>query len=270
MNRSRHILLFSALLILMPVLAAAQQTKTDAPAESYKEELDALAREFAQDGYHIDRLMQDERFELYDTIGDRFRNSAERKAPSLEEYKQILAFEEKIGQGIEFMALHTSQLDKAEEKYGISKYVITAIIGIESKYGEVTGSYNPFNVYVSMAALDYRADFAKAQLRELLEFVNREGIDVHTLKSSYAGAMSPAQFIPYSVNKWWVGEDISDMDNSIMSVANYLAYFKERTGSLSTAVLRYNPSDLYRDTVLDLAEAIEEAHRDRERDRERS
>jgi membrane-bound lytic murein transglycosylase B len=44
-----------------------------------------------------------------------------------------------------------------------------------------------------------------------------------------------------------------------MSVGNYLAYFKERTNSLRTTVLRYNPSDLYADTILDLADAIEEA-----------
>ena len=111
-----------------------------------------------------------------------------------------------------------------------------------------------------MMAVDYRADFAEAQLKELLEFVNRKEIDVFTLKSSYAGAMSSAQFIPYSVNKWWVGNDIDDIDNSILSVANYLAYFKERTNSLSTAVIRYNPSTLYRDAVLDLADALEKAY----------
>jgi membrane-bound lytic murein transglycosylase B len=164
-----------------------------------------------------------------------------------------------MNKGVEFLHTHEEQLKKAEQEYGISRHLITAIIGIESQYGQVLGSYNPFNVYVSMIAVDYRADFASAQLKELLEFTERKGIDVFTLKSSYAGAMSPAQFIPYSVNKWWVGDDIFDMNNSIMSVGNYLAYFKERTNSLRTTVLRYNPSDLYADTILDLADAIEEA-----------
>lgn len=255
-----------ALLILLPATGLAQQDSAAADAdtktlykEEYKRELQALSREFGREGYELDALMQDERFEVYGTIGDRFRNSAERTTPTLAEYKEILAFEEKIQQGVDFMEQHREQLRRAEQEYGIPTYLITAILGIESKYGQVTGSYNPFNVYVSMAVVDYRADFAKAQLRELLEFVNRENIDVFTLKSSYAGAMSPAQFIPYSVNKWWVGRSIDDMDNSILSVANYLAYFRERTGSLRTAVLRYNPSELYRDAILDLADAIEEA-----------
>lgn len=44
---------------------------------------------------------------------------------------------------------------------------------------------------------------ALAQLEELLEFVEKKNMDVLSMKSSYAGAMSYAQFIPYSLNRWW-------------------------------------------------------------------
>lgn len=226
------------------------------PYPEYEADLKSLRDEFRKAGYTMTSLLQDSRFKIHKTIDERFRGSAERTTPTLEEYKDILDFDEKVVQGVQFLKEHSGPLQKAQQQYGISKYIITAIIGVESKYGDVLGSYNPFNVYVSMAVVDYRADFAKAQLKELLEFANRKNIDVFTLKSSYAGAMSPAQFIPYSVNKWWVGSDIFDMDNSIMSVANYLAYFQERTEDLRTSVLRYNPSGLYADTILDLADTI--------------
>lgn len=259
-----QLFIYCLLVIGLPFGTIAQTIEDSLSAkEKYQDALSALVQELENEGYEIGVLLKDERFEIYGTIGDRFRNSAERKSPSLKEYKEILHFEEKIQQGVDFMAAYESQLQAAEQKYGIPKYLITAILGIESKYGKVTGSYNPFNVYISMMVVDYRADFAKAQLKELLEFINRKELDVFTLKSSYAGAMSPAQFIPYSVNKWWVGDEIMNMDNSIMSVANYLAYFEERTGSLSTAVLRYNPSELYRDAILDLAEAIEREQQQR-------
>jgi membrane-bound lytic murein transglycosylase B len=254
--------LFSCIILAgIPGLSLAQSENDERPGkEAYKEELAALSTDFEKDGYNLETLMEDDRFEVYGGIGDRFKNSAERKTPTLEAYKEILGFDKKVEEGLEFLAAHYDQLEKAEEEYDIPKFLITAIIGIESKYGQILGNYNPFNVYVSMMAVDYRADFAEAQLKELLKFVNREKVDVFTLKSSYAGAMSPAQFIPYSVNKWWVGKDIGDMNNSIMSVGNYLSYFNERTGSLSTAVMRYNPSELYRDAILDLADTIEEAH----------
>ncbi|MDX1642614.1 MAG: lytic murein transglycosylase, partial [Balneolaceae bacterium] len=88
----------------------------------------------------------------------------------------------------------------------------------------------------------------------------RNKLDVFELKSSYAGAMSYGQFIPYSINRWFVGDDIFDMENNIHSIANYLAHFYEITGSLEGAVFRYNPSSLYRDAVLALAEEAEKEY----------
>ncbi len=252
------------------ILGLAYQTKAQSKSDSvtqaaqYRQELSQLSSKFENQGYDIRTLINDNRFEIYEGIDQRFKHSAERTTPTLEEYKEILDFNEKVRQGVEFINQHSKQLKKAEKEYGVSKYIITAIIGIESKYGTVLGRYNPFNVYISMAVVDYRADFARAQLKELLEFANRKKVDVFKLKSSYAGAMSPAQFIPYSVNKWWVGSDIFDMNNSIMSVGNYLAYFLKRTDGIRTTVLRYNPSSLYADTVLDLASEIEsEAQKDK-------
>jgi membrane-bound lytic murein transglycosylase B len=215
--------------------------------------LSSLISYLEEKGFEIESLLNDPRFEIYEDIVDRFTKSAERKSHSLDSYKRVLNFEDKARQLDPFMENYSDQLKQAEEKYGIPSSVIAAIIGIESDYGKNIGSHNPFNAYVSMYANGYRQDFARAQISELLEFTKRNDIDVFELKSSYAGAMAFAQFIPYSLNKWFVGEDIFDMKNNIMSVANYLAYFKERTGDIETAVLRYNPSSLYTQAVLDLA-----------------
>lgn len=220
---------------------------------SEPENLPSLVNYLQDRGFDIESLMDDPRFEIYEDIADRFTKSAERKSHTLDSYKRVLGFEKKASQLNQFMEEHADQLHKAEQEYGISPAVIAAIIGIESDFGKNTGSYNPFNAYVSMYANGYRQDFAREQIVELLKFTDRHDIDVFELKSSYAGAMTYAQFIPYSLNKWFVGDDIFDMNNNIMSVANYLSHFKERTGSIETAVLRYNPSDLYTQAVLDLA-----------------
>lgn len=226
--------------------------------EKYKERLNSLKEYFHSNGLSIDALLEDSRFEVYEGIGDRFKNSAERRTLNFEEYKGVLGFNDKKARITAFIEENREQLEKAEKEYDIPKYVIAAIIGIESDYGKNIGSYNPFNAYVSMYAVDYRAEFARAQLKELIEFVNRNKIDVFELKSSYAGAMTFAQFIPYSLNKWFVGDDIFDMNNNIMSVGNYLAYFKERTGSVDRAVFRYNPSELYTSAVMALANEAEQ------------
>lgn len=223
----------------------------------YQDNLTSLTTYFKKKNLTIDNLLQDSRFTIHEKIGDRFRYSAERKSMNLEEYKKVLGFEYKRNKIVEFVNEYADQLAKAEETYGISRHIISAIIGIESDFGANVGTYNPFNAYVSMYVDDYRADFARAQLEELLLWVNRNDVDVFTLRSSYAGAMAFAQFIPYSLNKWFIGDDIYNMENNILSVANYLAYFKKRTGSVEKAVFRYNPSDLYTSAVLDLASEAE-------------
>ncbi len=232
------------LLITTPILASNT-------AESDK--LPTLVSYMQEQGFDINSLLEDPRFQIYEDIAERFKKSAEKKSHTLDSYKKILGFESKARQLNQFIEKHSEQLNKAEQQYDISANVIAAIIGIESDFGKNIGSYNPFNAYVSMYAKGYRQDFAKAQIVELLKFTERNNIDVFELKSSYAGAMAYAQFIPYSLNKWFVGDDIFDMNNNIMSVANYLSYFKERTGNIETAVLRYNPSSLYTQAVLDLA-----------------
>lgn len=244
------LLLFSLTIISSPV-------QSQYSSDSYPAEIESLIEYLESQNLEVRSYLEHSSFEIYDGIGDRFRQSAERTSLSLEDYKRILGFDAKKRQITNFINNYSDELAKAEEEYGIPRYVIAAIIGIESDFGNNIGSFNPFNAYVSMYAENYRADFAKAQLEELLKFVERNDVDVFELKSSYAGAISFAQFIPYSLNKWFVGADIFDMNNNILSVGNYLAYFKERTGSLERAVFRYNPSQLYTDAILALAAEAE-------------
>ncbi|TYP95400.1 Transglycosylase SLT domain-containing protein [Fodinibius salinus] len=248
--------------ILDPLQELPSQKKNHSdPSPEFDKELNSLIHILKKEGFDIKKLLEDPRFELYNNIADRFRKSAERKSHSLSSYKQVLGFKDKGEQIVYFLEDYQKQLDKAESQYNISRYVIAAIIGIESDFGNNVGTYNPFNAYVSMYVEKYRQQFAKAQIKELLEFVNRKNIDVYELKSSYAGAMAFAQFIPYSLNKWFVGDDIFDMNNNIMSVANYLRYFKQKTNNIETAVLRYNPSSMYKQAVMDLAQLAEKQHR---------
>lgn len=223
----------------------------------FNDRLSALVNRMRKEGFRIDSLLEDPRFELYNGISDRFKKSAEKTSLNLQKYKKILGYEDKKNKILGFIKTHKNQLQKAEKTYNVPIYVISAIIGIESDFGQNAGDYNPFNTYVSMYEENYRQEFAFNQLKHLLMFVKKRNLDVFELKSSYAGAMTFGQFIPYSLNKWFIGDDILDMNNNIMSVANYLSYFKERTGSIKKAVLRYNPSDLYTRAVLDLAKAAE-------------
>jgi membrane-bound lytic murein transglycosylase B len=216
-----------------------------------------LAAYFEGKGFAFNEMLEDARFKLIDDISLKFKRAAEVKIETFEEYQKVVGFDRKKEILPDFLTTYSKELNAAEKKYGIPKQVIAGIIGIESEFGNYKGSYNPFNAYVSMYAENYRSDFAKAQLEELLKFAKKNKLDVLDMESSYAGAMSYAQFIPYSLNRWFVGTDLYSMPNNIASVANYLAHFYKITGSMEKAVMRYNPSTLYTQAVLSLAEEAE-------------
>ncbi|MBU94182.1 MAG: hypothetical protein CL669_01150 [Balneola sp.] len=201
--------------------------------------------------------LADDRFQYIEGITEKFTRSAERRIESFEDYKEILAYEIKKNKLAEFYDTYSDELIAAEKEFGIPKEIIMGILGVESEFGRYKGNYNPLNAYISMMAEDYRYSFAEAQLIELLRFCKRTGLDVMSLQSSYAGAMTYAQFIPYSLNRWWKnskGQGLYHMPDNIRSVANYLAHFTKIEGNVKDAILRYNTSSLYQQAVLSLAE----------------
>ncbi len=221
------------------------------PDEEYKTR---LIEHFQKKGVDIKPYFEDTRFKLINGITKKFTRSAEVKIDSFEGYQKVLGYDNKKNKISSFYADHEEELTKAEQVYGIPKEIIIGILGVESEFGKYEGKYNPFNAYVSMIAEGHRSKFALAQLEELIEWADKREVDILALKSSYAGAMSYAQFIPWSLNRWFVGDDLYNMTNNIYSVANYLAHYKEVTGSVEKAILRYNNSTLYQQAVLALAE----------------
>ncbi len=243
------------LLLLLSLFLLPESITSDQPSTTTDDErIQQLVKHFDAKGVDIKPLLNDERFELVERITKKFTRSAERRIENLDDYKKVIGYDAKKRAIDTFYAQYSDELQAAEKEYGIPKEVIIGIIAVESDFGKNKGRYNPFNVYVSMYVEDHRAEWALAQLEELLEFVEKKNMDVLDMKSSYAGAMSYAQFIPYSLNRWWVGDQLYHMPDNINSVANYLAHFKNKTGSLETAVLRYNPSSLYVGAVLALAD----------------
>ncbi len=246
----KTIITFLLFLLIVPLSAIADPTDPG----KMKANIDELAEYFEDKGYAFNKLLNDPRFELIDDITGKFTRAVEIKIESFEDYQGIIKYDIKKQKLEDFLVKYAPELDAAQEKYGIPKHVIAGIIGIESEFGKYKGSYNPFNAYVSMYAEGYRSKWSKAQLEELLIFAEKNKLDILSLESSYAGAMSYAQFIPYSLNRWWVGSDLYFMPNNIFSVANYLSHFYKITGSMEKAVMRYNPSTMYTKVVLELAE----------------
>jgi membrane-bound lytic murein transglycosylase B len=151
------------------------------------------------------------------------------KVRSWADYRPIFLNDKRIDGGVAFLAQHRAELDRVAARTGVPAEYIVAIIGVETSYGAITGKYRVLDALYTLA-FDYpaRAPFFAGELAQLFALGKEEGIDVATLKGSYAGAMGWGQFMPSSWRNW--GDDgdgdgkrdlVADSDDIFASIANY-------------------------------------------------
>lgn len=177
--------------------------------------------------------------EYKQSIIDAISRPAE-KTLSWAEYQDIFLTSTRTSRGKTFMKKNEKALQRAWETYHIPPEIITAIIGVETMYGRIMGSYRVLDA-LSTLSFDYppRAAFFRKELKALLLLAREERREVTELNGSYAGAMGLGQFIPSSFRHYAVdfdGDGIKDIWNNetdaIGSVANYLSEHGWRKGEV--------------------------------------
>lgn len=164
-------------------------------------------------------------------ISDEVLEAISRPAEALPwyKYRTIFVREDRIRLGVEFIEENRDLLQRAEEEYGVPMEIITAIIGVETRYGQHKGGYRVIDS-LSTLAFSYpkRSDFFRSELEQFLLMTREQDLDPHEVMGSYAGAMGVPQFISSSYRNYAIdfdndGEiDIwSNLADAIGSVANY-------------------------------------------------
>ena len=147
-------------------------------------------------------------------------------------YKKLFVNDSNIINGKIFMKENSLILKKASNKYGVPKEIITAIIGIETRYGKNLGTFKTFDTLASLSLgpnKGRRYKFYKSELENFLLLCRENNLNPSSIKGSYAGALGKPQFISSSYRNYAVdfdGDNYADLWNSnadvIGSVANYL------------------------------------------------
>jgi len=145
------------------------------------------------------------------------------------QYRNIFLTPARIRGGVQFWSSNEGPLGRVAREYGVPPEIITAIIGVETRYGEVIGRYRVLDALTTLAfGYPKRAAFFRGELEQLLLLSREEKIDPVASNSSYAGAMGLPQFMPSSYRAYAVDNDGNgrrDLWNStadvIASVANY-------------------------------------------------
>jgi membrane-bound lytic murein transglycosylase B len=162
-------------------------------------------------------------------ILDAISRPAEKKL-EWKDYRPIFLTSERIQDGIAFYRAHRALIDSTAKKYDVSPQYLVAILGVETRYGKITGHYKVLDALVTLAFYyPPRAKFFREQLKTLLELPeNMLAGPVDTLTGSYAGAQGWGQFMPTSIRAFGVDADHDghiDLHDSLpdilASVANY-------------------------------------------------
>ncbi len=149
-------------------------------------------------------------------------------------YLDQMVSDERLSEGKVAVAANAALLARIESRYGVDRYIVAAIWGIESHYGAVlTNPRLVKNTIRSLATLAYSggrlAKFGRQQLVAALKIVQRGDISAGAMQGSWAGAMGQTQFIPTTFEAYAVDYDgdghrniWTSIPDALASAANYL------------------------------------------------
>ena len=189
----------------------------------------ALARELAeQNGLSSEQILPLlNKAEYKQSIIDAITRPAEAKPWSA--YRPIFMTEARIRDGRSFLAEHRDALDKVSRDTGVPAELVVAILGVETNYGKITGSYRVLDALYTLGAhYPPRQTFFRSELAQVFLLANEEKLDLDQIKGSYAGAMGWGQFMPSSYRHYAKDGDgdgrrdlFGSLSDVFASVANY-------------------------------------------------
>jgi len=197
----------------------------------------------------IDSMVEEHDFdreELRDVLGaaevkqsilDAIARPAE-KTKSWAEYREHFLTRERIDAGTAFWLENRDTLETISVDTGVPVQILVGIIGVETYYGRITGSFRVLDALATLAfSYPPRSKFFRRELREFLLLVREEGMQATDATGSYAGAMGRPQFMPssfraYAVDSTGDGKrDIWDNWTDVAgSIANYFLKHDWRPG----------------------------------------
>ena len=210
--------------------------------------VDYTARTYAVDPQRIrDVLAQ---AEYKQSIIDAITRPAEAVKP-WRDYRLIFLTPARIDGGRDFYLANRDALERVSAETGVPAEYIVAIIGVETSYGRITGSFRVVDALYTLA-FDHpkRAPFFAGELAQWFALTAQEPqLDIVGIKGSYAGAMGMGQFMPSSYRLWAKDGDgdgrrdlLTHKPDVFASIANYFVIHGWQRGGPVVARADLDPS----------------------------
>ena len=138
----------------------------------------------------------------------------------------------RIVKGRYLLLSNESLLNKIEKKFNIPGNLIIALWGIETNFGDHSGSFSVISALSTLAFDGRRSAFFRKELINALKILNDGHVELSKMKCSWAGAMGQCQFMPSTFLQYAIdynGDGKKDLwgskEDALASAANYLASY---------------------------------------------
>jgi membrane-bound lytic murein transglycosylase B len=145
------------------------------------------------------------------------------------DYLDLLVNDDRIARGRELLAQYATTFDAVERAYGVDRYIIAAIWGVESNYSTLGGTRSVVRSTATLACVGRRRDYFREEFLSALEILQHGDVPPDHLIGSWAGAFGPTQFMPTSFKRYAVDFDgdghrdvVDSIPDLIASTANNL------------------------------------------------
>jgi lytic murein transglycosylase len=208
--------------LLMTVMAAgaASASAGAAPFETCVKGIRAGVIKAGVKADIVDAAFRDLKF---DEKAVRFSRNQPEYRLKIWDYMAFLVDEARIADGKKMMAVEEKSLRAIEKAYGVDRFVLAALWGVESDYGKIEGDFFLPQALASLACAGRRPGLFRAELTSALKIVAAGDVKLQDLHGSWAGAFGHTQFMPSTYRRLAVDFDRDGRRDTINSVPDALA-----------------------------------------------
>ncbi|MBV1704269.1 MAG: lytic murein transglycosylase [Hyphomicrobiales bacterium] len=149
------------------------------------------------------------------------------------DYLAGLVDDRRVADGRAAMAREAGALRSAQARYGVDRYVVAAIWGVESNFGHKMGDRPLLQSLSTLGCFGVRARYFAGEYVNALKIVARGDIPARRLVGSWAGAFGQTQFMPSSFLRLAVsgsGDGRRDIVDRPADALASTAHFLQRAG----------------------------------------
>ncbi|WP_166171684.1 lytic murein transglycosylase [Acinetobacter sp. SA01] len=153
------------------------------------------------------------------------------------DYLSGLVDEERVQLGQQKLAQHREVLNRVAATYGVPAETVVAVWGVESNFGDISGSYPLLQALGTLSCEGRRQGYFRGEFFTTMRILQRGDLSEQQMKGSWAGAFGHTQFMPSTYDELAVDFDgdgrrdlVSSTTDALASTANFLKKRGWQTG----------------------------------------